>query len=493
MKRKELGMLLAVLTMLMMAMLLTPCSPAWAKGPQVAAGAYHTVGLKSDGTVVAVGDNTFHQTEVAGAAWTNIVAVAAGAGHTVGLKSDGTVVAVGANPFGQTEVTGTAWTNIVAVAAGGNHTVGLNTSAGTVVAVGDNTYHQTEVTGTAWTNIFAVASGLNHTLGLKSDGTVVAVGDNTFGQTEVTGTAWTNIVAVAGGFYHTLGLKSDGTVVAVGDNTFGQTNVSSWTDIVAVAAGSNHTLGLKSDGTVVAVGADTLGQTNVFSWADIVAVAAGGFHTVGLKSDGTVAAVGDNNDGRLNVSPWQVQILDTDIKGGRGTQVILTGSGFGSKKGKVHVGTTVAKVMAWYNTTIIFQTTSSLTPAEYPIYVTPIGGASVTYGKPFIMKAPELQFVQASEGCAGDLVLLSGRYFGSKKGTVVLGTKSCSVSYWYMDPDTGESVAAFKVPAKMTAGHYNVALTNEAGSAKFPMVVFTVKSGKSMNTNHKESFPDRED
>lgn len=69
---------------------------------------YHTVGLKSDGTVVAVGDNKYGQCDVS--EWTDIVAVAAGWSHTVGLKSDGTVVAVGDNDDGQYDVSG--WKDI---------------------------------------------------------------------------------------------------------------------------------------------------------------------------------------------------------------------------------------------------------------------------------------------------------------------------------------------------------------------------------------------
>ena len=52
-----------------------------------------TVGLKSDGRVVATGSNVHGQCDVGN--WTDIVAVAAGNYHTVGLKSDGTVVAKG--------------------------------------------------------------------------------------------------------------------------------------------------------------------------------------------------------------------------------------------------------------------------------------------------------------------------------------------------------------------------------------------------------------
>jgi len=68
----------------------------------------HTVGLKTDGTVVAAGDNSRGQCNVSG--WRDIVAVAAGFYHTVGLKADGTVVAVGSNDKGQCNVSG--WRDI---------------------------------------------------------------------------------------------------------------------------------------------------------------------------------------------------------------------------------------------------------------------------------------------------------------------------------------------------------------------------------------------
>ena len=128
--------------------------------PMVAAGGYHTVGLKSDGTVVAVGYNSAGQCNVGN--WTDIIQVAAGYGHTVGLKPDGTVVAVGHNTYEQCNV-GT-WTDIIQVAAGGYHTVGLKFDS-TVVAVGHNTYEQCNVGN--WTDIIQVAAGGYHTVGLK--------------------------------------------------------------------------------------------------------------------------------------------------------------------------------------------------------------------------------------------------------------------------------------------------------------------------------------
>lgn len=95
--------------------------------------------------------------------------ISAGWAHTVGLKSDGTVVAVGDNEDGQCNVSG--WTDIVAISAGGHHTVGLN-SDGTVVAVGSNKYGQCDVSD--WTDIVAISVGFGRTFGLKADGTMVA-------------------------------------------------------------------------------------------------------------------------------------------------------------------------------------------------------------------------------------------------------------------------------------------------------------------------------
>jgi hypothetical protein len=261
---------------------------------QVAAGGYHTVGLKEDDTVVAVGDNSDGQCDVGG--WTDIKQVAAGAKHTVGLKDDGTVIAVGENYHGQCNVGG--WTDIIQIAAGRYNTVGLKED-GTVVAAGKS------IRGLDWTDIKQVAIGNFHIVGLKTDGTVVAVGENTAGQCNVDG--WTDIKQVAAGPLHTVGLKSDGTVVAVGWNYADMCDeASGWTDTVQLSASSSglykaHTVGLREDGTVLAAGDNAEGQCDVGGWTGITQVAAGEEHTVGLKDDGTVFAVGDNSEGQCDV------------------------------------------------------------------------------------------------------------------------------------------------------------------------------------------------
>ena len=95
----------------------------------LACGEQHTVGVKIDGTIVAVGSDYYHQCSVD--SWTNIIGVAAGYFHTVGLKADGTAIAAGYNIYNQRDVH--SWRDIVQVAAGSSHTVGVKAD-GTVVA-----------------------------------------------------------------------------------------------------------------------------------------------------------------------------------------------------------------------------------------------------------------------------------------------------------------------------------------------------------------------
>ena len=180
--------------------------------------------------------------------------IAAGAYHTVGLCIDGTVIAAGLKSDGQCKVS--KWTDIVAIDGGWTHTVGLR-SDGTVVATkytGEQERYagQCEVSG--WTNIVAVAAGAVHTVGLRSDGTVVATkytGDykaSAHACEEVSD--WTDIVQITAGFT-TLGLKSDGTVVTAGMTPDEESEVGSWVDIVAITREWFHTVGLRKDGTVI--------------------------------------------------------------------------------------------------------------------------------------------------------------------------------------------------------------------------------------------------
>lgn len=266
--------------------------------PMVAAGNYHSLYLRSDGTVMATGSGKKSEEGNRGSrldvdSWTNIVAISA-ASHSVGLRSDGTVVACGVNGEGQCNVSG--WKNIVDISAGNYHTVGLR-SDGTVVAVGNNEYGQCNVS--SWTNIVDVAAGEYTTYGLRANGTIVSTGEKKLGST------WQNIKAISASAYNLAGLREDGTVVAAGAiDHWEHNNMDTWDDIVQVSVSNTHIIGLRSDGTVAGCGntSYTHGQWEVDDWSNIVQISAGLYHTMALKSDGTILSIGSNAFGQLDLA-----------------------------------------------------------------------------------------------------------------------------------------------------------------------------------------------
>jgi hypothetical protein len=285
----------------------------------VAAGQWHSLALKSDGTAVAWGcgnGTDFGQCSVP-TGLTGLSAIAAGEADSLALKSDGTVVAWGCGngSYGACTVP-TGLTGVSAIAAGAFHSLALK-SDGTVVAWGCANVDFGQCTVPAGLRgVTAVAAGTYHSLALKSDGTAVAWGcgnGTDFGQCTVP-TGLSGVTAVAAGWYHSLALKSDGTAVAWGCGNgadFGQCTVPAGLNgVTAVAAGYSHSLALKSDGTVVAWGCgggNDYGQCTVpAGLSGVIAIAAGEYHSLALKSDGTVVAWGCGggfNLGQCTVPP----------------------------------------------------------------------------------------------------------------------------------------------------------------------------------------------
>lgn len=259
----------------------------WTDIVSISVGDLHTLGLKKDGTVVsteinylndaipaAVSSTTYDymqhgQTEASG--WTDIVAVAAGQYHSVGLRKDGTVAAIGDNSSGQCEVS--EWRNIVAIDAGDSYTVGLRKD-GTVITTASQDSIRAANT---WTDITAISAGGGYVLGLRDDGTVVAAGSDVASRCAVA--TWTNIISIAAGTDHSVGLRKDGTVVTtritqyMGDSyyydDYGQTDVDHWQNIVAIDTTQFHTVGLTADGKVVIAGLNSAPYTAVKQWENI--------------------------------------------------------------------------------------------------------------------------------------------------------------------------------------------------------------------------------
>lgn len=244
----------------------------------VAAGAYHTLGLREDGTVIGWGDDSCGQT---GAPYghSNVIAIAAGDCHSLALRENGTVFAWGDNTYGQTNVP-EALTNVTAIAAGGHHGLALRRN-GTIAGWGWNNHGQASGFSSV-TNAIGISAGAFHSLALLSDGTLRACGQHADGLLAPP-TGLSNVVAVAAGFQHNLALKADGTVEAWGWNEAGEGVVpGGLNNVMAIAAGQYHNLALKNDGSVIAWGSNEYGQTNVPPLLDTYAISAGREHSVAL-------------------------------------------------------------------------------------------------------------------------------------------------------------------------------------------------------------------
>ena len=126
--------------------------------PTISGGGYHSLALKKDGTVWAWGHNEYGQlgdgtqtlgrlTPVQVSGLSGVIAIAAGEYHSLALKSDGTVWAWGGNYEGQlgdgttnnklTPVQVSGLSGVIAIAASYRHSLALK-SDGTVWAWGSN-------------------------------------------------------------------------------------------------------------------------------------------------------------------------------------------------------------------------------------------------------------------------------------------------------------------------------------------------------------------
>jgi len=221
----------------------------------MAAGAVHAHG-QSLGTVEAWGLNSFGQCNVPEPN-AYFVDMAAGLWHSLGLRSDGVVIAWGGNEDGQCDVPAPN-ADFVAIAGGYGFSLGLKID-GTVVAWGSNVHGECNVpTNAGGTTATAIAAGVAHGLRLMSDSTIVAWGWNNYGQCDVPEPN-ASFIAVAACGYNSLGLKRDGEIVAWGANGFGQCDVPEPNEgFTAVAGSGYHSLGLRG-GFPVAVGPPTSG------------------------------------------------------------------------------------------------------------------------------------------------------------------------------------------------------------------------------------------
>ena len=274
------------------------CNPPTNLGSiqSIAGGLYHSIALRTNGSVVCWGSSGEGQTAVP-AGLGPASAIASGHLHNLALLSNGTVVAWGRNLEGQSTVPA-GLSGVTAVSAGWKHSVALK-GDGSVVAWGSNTVGQLNVPATLGVAT-RIAAGGQHTLALRSNGTVVGWGAGTsstgvnphFGQSAPPA-GLAGVTAIAGGTLHSAAVRTDGTVACWGLNSSGQCTVpAGLAGVASVVAGNAHTVALRTDGSIVGWGSGTSGQlAPPAGLAPASALFAGGQHSGGIVASAPSIAV----------------------------------------------------------------------------------------------------------------------------------------------------------------------------------------------------------
>lgn len=167
----------------------------WNNVIDIDAGSRFTVALTEDRQLLFTGycNNQVKDFEEHKDEWKDVISISAsggekggmGKGHTVGLTSNNTLVAVGDNTYGQCDFSDTEkWSDIIKVATGDWYTVGLK-SDGTVVMTGENfsgyKYIDEEILN-KYDNIVDIAAGYGQTILLTEDGEIICFGLNDDGK-----------------------------------------------------------------------------------------------------------------------------------------------------------------------------------------------------------------------------------------------------------------------------------------------------------------------
>jgi len=316
-----------VLTLLMgVALALSATLLVPASGAALSAGQGFSMLIRSDGSLVSWGLNTYGETGTGRASdWPQRVGTAkdwetacCGYRHTLAVKADGSLWAWGYNSNGQ-----------LGMATG---------SLRTPTRVG---------TSNDWAQ---VSAGGMFSLALKTDGSLWAWGANAKGQLGLgagdpgdkaaptrVGAA-TDWRVVSAGYDHVLALKTDGSLWAWGANQYGElgqgtagdtaalpvpTMVGTDTDWSVVVAGDGASYALKASGALWSWGNNAVGQLglgdtahrtlpiSVDPSAHWTAIAAPRYadvygswseaHAIALRSDGTIWSCGDNEAGQLGI------------------------------------------------------------------------------------------------------------------------------------------------------------------------------------------------
>jgi hypothetical protein len=224
------------------------------------------------------------------------------------------------------------------------------------------------------------------------------------------------------------------TIVAPSINSVSPTSGAAGTQVTILGSG----FGMNPGASTVWLGT-TLG--NVVSWNDsqvIATVATGSATGVAQIHQGAVAS---------NAVPFTVNtpsILSvTPASGTAGTQVTVSGSGFGLGQGTVWLGNAAGLVSQWNDSVIVATVAPGAASGNAQVLQNGVWSNAV----PFTINVPHVATVTPNSGQAGTAVIITGNGFGPQvTGIAWIGNSSAAGITKWTDSEIDASVA----PGSMT-------------------------------------------
>jgi subtilisin family serine protease len=164
-----------------------------------------------------------------------------------------------------------------------------------------------------------------------------------------------------------------------------------------------------------------------------------------------------------------------------GSEITITGSDFGTRKGKVLIGDVSTKIAkdGWTDDTITITVNNIPTgsPDIFALAIIPKSkeAASIPIDDACIVKPPEIVSLSDNHGSTKATIVVNGKLFGAKKPQVYMvyaddkhgrtKAKQCNVTSWTMDSNTGVSRITFRVPRSLEPKDYQLKVVNKVGAA----------------------------
>ncbi|MEA5048574.1 MAG: TIR domain-containing protein [Eubacteriales bacterium] len=265
---------------------------AWNEIRRIAVGENLILGLKQNGTAVAVGLRSGRVAPDV-SKWRKVKSILVLDDACFGVTASGRIVFAGdMEQAGIDPDKIRTWGDVYAIDGGGDFIIGLKVN-GRVLALGNDQYGQCDVD--SWRSVATIVAkrgpNVGLTVGIDQDGAVVITGSSDLGQTKSLG--WSGIQRVATDGRTVLGLRQNGTVFAAGDRSQGKGDTENWENIIDLAISDGLSIGLREDGTAVTASSSFSGAADLAGWSDLIAVWAVDDCVLGLGADGTLHMAGD--------------------------------------------------------------------------------------------------------------------------------------------------------------------------------------------------------